>query len=168
MIRRSLVVLFCIALSGVGLSACTWSPAPKDDNSAVAAPEGWTQLPVEGEPMASPPPAANTIIPVSIPIDTTSFTRPPAVSGWELSEDLSCVVVTIRLSKDDWSSLATQAGFDESVDPLRVQLGEATARSLIDLDQLANEAIQLREERGVTPVDIRTIEAHYGLVVSAQ
>jgi len=166
MSRRTLVVLASLVLVTVGLSACSWAPAPKDVSSSVAAPEGSTKLPAVGEPMASPPTIENSIIPVSIPVDTTSFTSPATVSGWELSEDLSYVVVTIRLSKDAWSSFATQAGFEETVDPFRVQLSEETARSLIDLDQLANEVIQFREDRGVTPVDIRSVEAHYGLDIS--
>lgn len=167
MIRRTLVAVSLLTLLMVGLTACFWTPVPKDFASVVPAPEGVVPLSA-GEMVPSPPPVANSIIPVSIPVDTTNFSRPATVNGWELSDDLSYVVVTIRLSKDAWVSLAEQAGFDETVDPFRVQLDEETARSLIDIDQLAGEVIQQRESRDETPVDIRAIEAHYGVVVSGQ
>ncbi|MGV9002217.1 MAG: hypothetical protein ACOH18_04685 [Candidatus Saccharimonadaceae bacterium] len=168
MFRRTLIASLCAAFFIVGLSACEKSPVPtpKNPGSAIEAPEGWTQLSVEGEAVASPPSVENSMIVVSTPVDMTSVTDSATISGWELSDDLTYVVVTIRLSKDGWSSFAKLVELDETVDPSRLQLGEETARGLIDLDQLAADVIQHRVDRKVTPVDIRTIEAYYDLVVS--
>lgn len=162
MFRRAIVVLTLVTLSGAFLSACSPNPKP-----VVVVSEQPVVLTPKEEPSENPPAVENPTTVVSSVIDTSDFTQQATVSGWELSEDLSYVVVTIRLSKDDWLSFAWQASLsDKVVDPSQVQLSEETARSLIDLDQLAGDVIEFREERDVTPVDIRTIEAHYELAVS--
>ncbi|HWT40440.1 MAG TPA: hypothetical protein VN081_04205 [Dongiaceae bacterium] len=49
--------------------------------------------------------------------------------------------------------------------PAAVQLGDKTARSLIDVDSLAAQVIKQREERKVGPVDIRKIDVFYDIQV---
>lgn len=173
MMRRMCALLICAVLSCVGLAACASEPLSPKDWRLSPTMEGWTSAPpVTAEEMAAPPSMENSIVPVSTPVDTTNFTARATVSGWFLSDEETptSVVVTIRLSKDDWSAFAKQINVDETIDPSRLQLGTETARSLIDLDALAEEIIQFRKDRGVTPVDIRTLHPYdfYNLEVSGR
>lgn len=173
MFRRMLVSVVAVALSGVFLSAC--SPAPTTPNVVVseqpmAVPESAPTNPApapEGEPEPLPPVVEKPIVVVSSPVDPNGFGQAPIVDGWVVYNSQSYAVVTIQLSSyDDWSYFARMVGLGETVDPSQVQLDEETARSLIDLDQLADEIMQRPEGIDADPVDIRTIELHFDLIVS--
>lgn len=157
MIRRTIIILTAVALAFTGLTACTaTTPDPRPSMPSVTT-----------SPMAEPPQIDNPLIPVSDSIDTTNFTQPARVNGWWVGGEPYYAVITIEMSQDDWSQVATQLGFDEMVDPSQLQMSEATARSLIDVDALADEISQHFEKMGDKPLDIRSIETYYDLVVSS-
>lgn len=172
MFRRSLVALMITVVAVAGFTACTATPKPEEKWASNAPTEsGWTQLSAsekkEGcDPVADPKAAIGSIAPASDPIDASGFSRPANVSGVELRGGDEYVVVTIDIAKADWPSFAAQLGFPEGFEQtVATPIGGETVRCLIDLDQVAEEFLQSREERGESLLDIRDMESYFDLYV---
>ena len=164
--RRTTVVLAVLVLAIAGLTACTETHQQKVNDSSDYSNQKPSSPPVTTAPMSEPPVVENPIVPVSDPVDTTSFTQPASVRGWWVGGEPYYAVITIELSQDDWTQFAEQLGLDETVTPAQVQIGGATARSLIDFDALAEEINLHFEKMGGTSLDLRTLETHYDLFVA--
>jgi hypothetical protein len=104
-------------------------------------------------------------------IDTSRFTSPVTVAGWEIMNvgpdavEAPYAVVGLVLSDQDWKEFSLQAGFDSNVTFDQVQLDYYTANSLYDINQLADEIIEYQEERGELAVDIHEVETYWSIVV---
>lgn len=175
MIRRTIAVILGFILSVGILSACTSAEVtatdPTQDPASVT--EEVAAQDAVVDPQDAPPVVQNPMLPVSeLDIDTSRFTSPVTVAGWEMimnvgpdAVEAPYAVVGLVLSDQDWKEFSLQAGFDSNVTFDQVQLDYYTANSLYDINQLADEIIEYQEERGELAVDIHEVETYWSIVV---
>lgn len=171
MIRRAIAVIAGIALATGALSACiSTTSEPKDASGDVLFGENINPAPApEGEPEGTPPVAVNPLVVLAnVDIDTTKFTSPVVLAGWEFTsfrDDEIATVITLVLTQNDWLSFVEQTGINGDVTPPEVQIDDYTANSLYSIDEMAEQILDVQRQADKPMIDIRTTTTYWNIHV---